>query len=111
MKKTNYIDELKYHASYCQEQADEMAFNIVSQNEIFQSISIFQSRCDFNLFWLYQISPEIFIHLETIRFLAEHIKKFNRKIEIKDLVIYDLIITRNEINNFNDFKNMIKVSK
>jgi hypothetical protein len=101
--------QLQYHASDCQIAADEMAYNLLQQNEIFKSISVFQSRCSFNLFWLYQISPEIFIHLETIKFLSKHINKFKRKIGIKEMVKYDLIITRNEINNFTDFKNLSKV--
>jgi len=100
--------ELQYHASYCQEQADEMAFSLISQNEIFQAISIFQSRCDFNLFWLYQISPEIFIHSSSIKFLSENINKFKRNISIKEMIKFDIIIYRNEIINFKDFISKMK---
>jgi len=106
--KNKYIDELKFHASYCQEQADEMAFELVNQSEAFENISVFQSRCDFNLFWVYQISPEVFIHLKTISFLKRNIEQFRRNITLKELIRYDYIITKNEIKTFNDFIKKVK---
>jgi hypothetical protein len=100
--------ELEIHASSCQLAADELAVKLINQERIFNAISIFQSRCDFNLFWLYQLYPEVFIHIESIEFLVKHIDKFKKKITIKQLSDYDHLITHNEVNSFEDFKSLVK---
>ena len=96
--------ELKQHASDCQLAADEIAGKFIKM----ESISIVQSICDFNLSWLYQLSPEVLIHSSTIEFLMENIKNFKRKITIQEMLNYDLLITCKNINTFEEFKQLFK---
>jgi len=101
MDRMNY-NELKQHAEMCQMSADEMAFNFIKfTNEVFE-LSKFQSKCDFNLFWIYSLSP-IFVRINTIIFLNSYIEKFKRKITIKELLIYDSIINLINPETFEDF--------
>ena len=96
--------QLQQLASECQIATDEMAITLIEQNEIFQTISILQSNCEFNLFWLYQISPGVVLHSDTIKFLSDNINKFNRKITIKEIIKFDWIYQLNDIEDFEDFK-------
>lgn len=102
-------NELKIHASNCQIAADEIAVKLINQVEIFSNISIFQSLCNFNLFWLYSISPEVALHIKSIKFLVENKNFFKRNITIKELLFYDAIIVYNKIDSFDDFKSIITV--
>ena len=99
--------DLEHHASSCQIAADEIAIKIIEQERAFNAISVFQSMCDFNLSWLYHVSPEVFIHIETIVFLADNINKFKRKVSIKEIVKFDYVLELNEIKDFKHFKNML----
>ena len=101
--------QLQKHASECQVAADEMAFCLLQQKEVFSLISVLQGHCDFNLYWLYQISPEIVLHTESIRFMVNHKDKFKRKLSIKEMINFDSIISHSEINSFEDFKNILKI--
>lgn len=101
MDRMNY-NELKKYAEMCQMAADEMAFNFIKfTNEVFELFK-FQSKCDFNLFWIYSISP-VFVRIDTIIFLNSYIDKFKRKITIKELLIYDSIINLINPKTFDDF--------
>ena len=99
--------QLKHHASSCQLAADEMAIKLIEQERAFNAISVFQSMCDFNLSWLYHVSPEVFIHIETIVFLADNVNEFKRKVSIKEIVKFDCVLNYNEIKDFKHFKKML----
>lgn len=96
--------ELKYHASSCQIAADEMAIKLIDQEKSFSAISIFQSKCDFNLSWLYQLSPEVVLHIDSLKFLADNVKMFKRKLKVPEIVYYDFLINCNGITDFNEFR-------
>ena len=83
----------------------ELAINQNDFNEKFFILSRFQSNCNFNLFWLYSISPEIIIHIERLKLLSEI--KFKRKLSIKELLHYDFILGLSEVNTIEDFKNFL----
>lgn len=106
----NYY-ELQYFASDCQIAADEMASKLIEQKEIFNLISIFQSHCDFNLAWFYQISPEIILHKDTIVFLVENKDKFKRKLNIKQVVYFDYMIIHLNTKSLDEIRNRMKKSK
>jgi len=100
-------EQLKYHAEKCQVDCDELAYKLMKQQEIFGLISLVQSICDFNLFWLYQLSPEVILHESTLTFLSANLKMFKRKLSIYEMLKYDSIIYWLEPANFEEFKNMI----
>lgn len=97
-------NELKQHAEMCQMAADEMAYQLTDLIDKDKLLSIFQSHCNFNLFWVYSIAPEVVLHISSIEFLNENSKHFKRKLSIKELLNYDLVINLKEPENFNDFK-------
>lgn len=99
-KKDKITEKLEHHASSCQMDADELAVRIIKM----RSMSVVQSICDFNLFWLYDISPEFLLHMTTIDFLKKNIKKFNRKITIKEIFAFDFIIRHHNIKRFEQLK-------
>ena len=107
MKYSEKIKQLEYHASSCQLAADEMAIKLIEQERAFNAISVFQSMCDFNLSWIYHISPEVFIHIETIEFLADNINDFKRKLSIEEIVKFDCVLNYNDVTDFKHFKNML----
>ena len=98
------FEKLEYHASSCQIEADNMAIQLIEQKRVFNAISVFQSRCDFNLSWLYQLSPEVVLHVDSLEFLADNVKMFKRKLKVPEIVRYDFLIRNNEIKDFNQFK-------
>jgi len=102
----NY-SELTQHAEMCQMAADEMAYQLTDLIERDKILSIFQSQCNFNLFWLYSIAPEVVLHIKTIEFLNNNSDNFKRKLSIKELLNYDLVINLKEPYNFNDFKKQV----
>jgi adenine C2-methylase RlmN of 23S rRNA A2503 and tRNA A37 len=108
MKYSEKINWLEKHASGCEMAAEEMAIKLINQERVFSAISIFQSRCDFNLAWAYQLYPEVFIHVESIEFLAKHVKKFESKITIVQISQYDHLITNNEVNTLDDLRKLLK---
>ena len=95
------------YTSECQMSADEMAMTLINQKEIFSLISLVQSICDFNLSWLYSISPDVIIHKESLQFFKTHLKLFKRKLTVKEMIKYDALIYWYEPKSFEDFKNMI----
>lgn len=88
------------YAAECQIAADEMARKIVSIRSFIELDQI----CDFNLFWLYDCSPEVLIHAVTVEFLAMNIDRFKRKLKINEIIKYDWIVAHNEIKDFNEFR-------
>ncbi len=103
----NY-NELKIHAETCQMAADEMAHGFNDYLYKSNHLSIFQSHCNFNLYFIYSIEPEVILHIKTIEFLNEHRINFKRKISIKELFKFDLIVNCFNPDNFEDFKKRIK---
>lgn len=99
--------ELEHHASSCQIAADEMAIQLIEQKRVFNAISVFQSRCDFNLSWLYQLSPEVVLHVDSVEFLADNVRMFTRKLKVPEILRYDFLIMNNEITTFSQFKKSI----
>jgi len=95
-------NELKQHAEMCQMAADEMAYQFTDFIDKSGTLSIFQSICDFNLFWIYSIAPEVVLHIKTIEFLKENIKHFKRKISIPELMIFDTAIMTKQPENFGE---------
>jgi hypothetical protein len=96
--------QLKIYAETCQIEADKMAFRLIEQQEIFRIISTVQSICDFNLVWLYSISPGVVIHKYSLKFLSDNVKYFNRKLSIKEMIKFDGAIHINKPKDFNQFK-------
>lgn len=96
--------ELEHWAATCEMEADNMAIQLIEQKRVFNAISVFQSKCDFNLSWLYQLSPEVVLHVDSLEFLADNVKMFTRKLKVPEIVRYDFIIRNNEIKDFNQFK-------
>lgn len=109
MNKT-YYKRLMKHAESCQEEADKTAYQLTKLIEDVSVLVSVQSICDFNLFWLYEISSVV-IHDATILFLDENKKEFKRKLSISELIQFDGIITHNNINDFNHFKELVKKIK
>jgi hypothetical protein len=91
------------YAAECQVAADQMARRIISARSFIE----LDQKCDFNLFWLYDCSPEVLIHTTSVEFLADNIDKFKRKLSIREMIKYDGIIVHREIKDFNHFKNML----
>lgn len=86
----------------------ELAFNMIRINEEIKLLSRFQSHCDFNLFWLYSIAPEVILHLSSIEFLLSIKSNFKRKLTAKELLNYDLIIGLKQPATFDEFKMLIQ---
>ena len=95
----NY-EQLKHHASSCEMAADEMAIKYIR----LESFIKVQSICDFNIFYAYDLSPEVFIRAHTINFLSQNVRTFKRKIKLPEMSYYDAVINRNEITTFKEFK-------
>ena len=110
-KQERDLEMINYHVSHFQMDADKMAIKLIEQKRAFNAISVFQSMCDFNLSWLYHVSPGVFIHIETIVFLADNINKFKRKVSIEEIVKFDCILELNEIKDFKHFKTMLNKNK
>jgi hypothetical protein len=107
MRWQDRIEQLEYHSAECQIAADEMAIQLIEQKRVFNAISVFQSRCDFNLSWLYQLSPEVVLHVDSIEFLSDNVRMFKRKLKVPEILRYDFLIRNNEIKDFNQFKKSI----
>jgi len=110
MKIKDIINWYNKHAEECQLAADDMANTIIEQKKILATIPVFQSMCNFNLFWLYQISPEMLLHIETVSFLADNVHKFKRKISINEILKYDFIITKMNVKDFDNFKKALNIN-
>jgi hypothetical protein len=100
-KKPTYA-QLEYHASDCQISADEMAIRLIEQQRIMSLISVVQSICDFNLAFIYHTSV-VLVNLDTLEFMQENIKRFKRKITLREFFIYDFAIRAYEFKDWNDF--------
>lgn len=106
----NY-NELKEHASECQIAADEISFTFLKMEEQANTLAVFQSVCDFNIFWLYSIAPEVVLHINSIELLKSGIKSFKRKLSIAEILKFDFIINLEKFETFEDFINYMKQLK
>lgn len=83
--------------------ADELAYTIINERELFGRLSIVQSICDFNIIWLYQL-PFTTVRREFIDFISENISSFKRKINIKEALKIDSIIHFNSVDSMESLK-------
>jgi len=93
--------DLRKHAEYCQMEADNMAY-VILRAKMLASV---QSVCDFNLFWLDGIS-DLVVSVETLEFIEENISRFKRRLTMKEFLNADLVISRFNPENFDDFSRM-----
>ena len=99
-------NQLKIFASQCQIETDKIAYDFIKQSEVVELISVFQSKCDFNLYWLYGVST--LITVDSLHFLVKNIHFFNRKIKVDEMLLYDQIIRWLNPKDFNEFKEYAK---
>ena len=93
----------KQYLSELQIDCDTLAFNLL----LLQKLIRIQSRCEFNLFWIYE-DYKFTLHNESIDFLDDHINLFKRKITLKEFLNYDSVIYWLKPGSFDEFKEMIK---
>lgn len=101
---------LMQHAETCQEDADLAAFHLVKLQEKVYMLASVQSICDFNLFWLYQVSLVV-IYDRTLEFLHSNKSEFKRKLSIREIIEFDWIIAHNNVAYFEEFTKLIKNSR
>lgn len=101
-------EKIEIYASELESELYKVAYDEIKFFNVFDKLKVFQSNCDFNLYWFYSIAPEVVLHLESIDFLIKHISNFKRKLTIKELIRFDLIICLKKPENFEEFKKNIK---
>lgn len=101
-------EQLEKYTSEIELELYELAFNQIKINEEFKILSRFQSHCDFNLFWLYSVAPEVVLHISSIEFLLTIKSNFKRKLTMKEVLNYDFIIGIKKPGTFDDFKKCLK---
>lgn len=97
----NY-QQLQRHAATCEMEADSMAILWLKARKLM----MLQSVCDFNLFWLHDVSP-LLVTDETIDFLLEHRDKF-KKISVREFNLYDMIIKVKHPADFDEFEHYLR---
>lgn len=96
-----YSEKVMLMAESIQEEADRMAY----QQWKTMKVAIVQSICDFNLFWLRDVSPLICTPV-VIDFMRDNITMFKRKLSVKEFLMADLLIKMYEPSNFEEFRIM-----
>jgi hypothetical protein len=86
-----------------QTEADHMAFRLLKIQELMQV----QSLCDFNIFWLRDVSP-LLVDQKTVDFLLENREKFRRKLSVKEFINADFLLKNFKISNFTEFTTAFK---
>ena len=81
-----------------QQDADELAYRLIKAMDLMQV----QSLCDFNIFWMHDISPT-FVDQRTISFMLEHKLKFKRKLSMREFINADFLLKNFEISTFDEF--------
>lgn len=109
MNKSHY-KRLMQHAESCQVEADQTSYQIATMLDEVSLLAAVQSICDFNLFWLAGISPVI-VYTKTLEFLLEHKSEFKRKLSIREMIEFDYIISHNTLNNFDEFRRLLRTSR
>lgn len=90
------------YASEQQMEADNIGYLLIKAKMMME----FQSICDFNVFWLHDVSPVVF-HIETVEFLLKYKDQFKRKMTAREFVKYDAIVIHQHPKDFNDFKSKV----
>ena len=93
--------QLHQFASNCQMEADKMAILWIKARKLMT----LQSVCDFNLFWLHDVSP-LLVADETINFMIENRDKF-KGVSVRKFILYDLIIKIKHPANFKEFEHYL----
>lgn len=101
-------EELIQHAETCQMAADELAHDFSNFIEKNKQIATFQSYCDFNLAFIYSVAPEVILHIEAIEFLNNNRQNLKRKLTVKELLRFDLLINHFKPETFDDFKKLVQ---
>ena len=102
--------QLERFASELQVEADRMAYKIVKTEKIVGGLSVIQSMCNFNIFWLYQVSPLI-ITEKTIDFMSNYRDKFKRELSVKEVMHIDWLVSHGNFHNFSEFSEAYKQTK
>lgn len=79
----------------------------IKQISAYEQLSILQSIVDFNVVFIYNIAPEVILHLKSIEWLNCHLKSVKRKIKLKELLDYDTIIYWNNPADIDEFKKLL----
>jgi hypothetical protein len=87
-------------------EADNLAYLLLKAKRLM----ILQSLCDFNVWWMSDISPVIMTD-ETIAFLTNNKNKFKRKISIHEFLLFDAIIKHKKPSSFNEFQEFVLSQK
>lgn len=106
-KKSKWEIKADKFASEQQMESDRLAIYVLDIKKTFGLISVAQSICDFNLSWLYSLSPNVVVHEHSLTFFCENIKMFKRKLTIKEFMRFDTIVNHNEPKDFDEFKSLI----
>lgn len=77
----------------------------------YEQLSKLQSVVDFNVVFIYNIAPEVSLHIKSVEWLNSHSKSFTRKIKLKELLEYDTIIYWHNPKDLIELKNLIKTKK
>lgn len=85
------------------------AYDEIKFRNIYWPLVQFQSYCDFNLFWIYSIAPEVVLHIKSIEFLLTFGHTFKRKLSAKEILNCDLIIQLYQPKDFTEFKKHITI--
>jgi len=104
-------EQLEIYSSELESEIFKIAYDEIKFRSIYDILVVFQSHCNFNLFWVYSIAPEVVLHIKTIEFLNDNSNHFKRKLSIKELLNYDLVINIKEPENFSEFKGLKCLSK
>ena len=86
-----------------QSDADKMAYRLIRASKL----AVIQSMCNFNIFWLDELSPVV-LRPKTIDFLFDNLSKFKRKLEIEEVLNIDFIVFNFQVDNFTDFAGIFK---
>lgn len=90
--------KLAKYAEAVQMDADKMAYRLLWAGRL----ATLQSICDFNIFWISEISITICTD-KTVDFLNEHKKRFKRKINTREFIDMDFILSNFLVDDFEEF--------
>lgn len=82
-------------------EADQMAYQQWSA----MKLANVQSICNFNIFWLRDVSPLI-CKPHVVDFFYNNVSRFKRKMDVKEFLMADLLVSVYEIDDFDQFRVM-----
>jgi hypothetical protein len=86
-----------------QSDADMMAYRLVFAGKLARV----QSVCEFNIFWLSEVSPLI-VAPETVDFMTHNLKHIKRKLTVNEFLDAEFIIKCFRPENWNEFKKIFQ---